>query len=158
MKYLKIFEEFTKFQLDEITRSEFMEYHRVKETELKPSGEYPSEILFDKSKLLKIKSLLPKNYHFAYGSTWFTIEYFYESEYNEGVFKKIAVDKVRQEDDEPFYTLQFFYEISKGDKVNDQYKFYRFEESDFEEICDNPQVLLDYLDKNIMTNEPPKNI
>jgi hypothetical protein len=57
------------------------------------------------------------------------------------------VDKVSQGGDEPFYTLQYYYDISKGNRYNDRHHFFRFEESDFNQMCKNPQILIDYLNK-----------
>jgi hypothetical protein len=133
MKYLKLFESFGSFQLDEITRKEFVDIHKNREDE---NINYRGLQLMGEN--------IPKDYTLSHGGEWFTIHHCDESK---KINIKISVDKVSQGGDEPFYTLQYYYDIYKGNRYNDRHHFFRFEESDFNQMCKNPQILIDYLNK-----------
>jgi len=134
MKHLKLFESFGSFQLDEITRRQYIDIHVNREEE---SIDYMSLQLMGEN--------LDKKYELKQGDVWFRIEWVDILNGNVEIQTKIFVDKVSQYGDEPFYTLKYYYELSKGSKYSDRYNFFRFEESDFDQMCKNPQILIDYL-------------
>ena len=134
MKYLKLFESFGAFQLDEITRRQYIDIHVNREEE---SINYKGLQLMEQN--------LDEKYKLKHGGVWFRIEWVDILNGNVEIQTKIFVDKVSQYGDEPFYTLKYYYELSKGSKFTDRYNFFRFEESDFDQMCENPQILIDYL-------------
>jgi hypothetical protein len=162
MKYLKIFEEFTtQFQLDEISKEEYYSIFNNNGLVYIPE----SEVLEFKSKLSKEYKLL-----YARGSVkdtveWFRAEYETEIDYH-FTCKRFSIKKLSQGQgvDESCYIMSYNYEEftsfeapkSHIETLPDQKRisfqkqsYYRFEESDFNQMCENPQILLDYLEKNL---------
>jgi len=156
MKYLKIFEEFTtQFQLDEISKEEY--YSIFNNNRL---------VYIPESEVLEFKSKLSKEYKLGYarGSVkdtveWFRAEYETEIDYH-FTCKRFSIKKLSQGADEPCYIMSYNYEEftsfaapkSYIETLPDQKRisfqkqsYYRFEESDFNQMCENPQILLDYL-------------
>ena len=157
MKYLKIFEEFTtQFQLDEISKEEY--YSIFNNNRL---------VYIPESEVLEFKSKLSKEYKLIYarGDKKDTVEYFraeYETEIDyHFTCKSFSIKKLSQGvDDQPCYIMFYNYEEftsyaapeSHIETLPDQKRrsfqkksYYRFEESDFNQMCKNPQILLDYL-------------
>jgi hypothetical protein len=133
MKYLKIFEEFTTgFHLDEISESEFKSLR---------TEECPIEY----RKSVEIYSRLPEGYDRSFGYSYLTIVG--EDEEKPTVVKTYYIDKYQNKGDEPYYTLK--YEIENHSPADDEERlkeyFFTFEESDFDEICNDPQNLINYL-------------
>jgi len=159
MKYLKIFEEFNEFQLDEISKEEY--YSIFNNNRL---------VYIPESKVLEFKSKLSKEYKLVYAraSVKDTVEYFraeYETEIDyHFTCKSFSIKKKSQGVDEPCYIMFYNYEeftsfaapkfhietLPDQKRIGFQKKsYYRFEESDFNKMCENPQILLDYLEKNL---------
>jgi len=160
MKYLKIFEEFNEFQLDEISKEEY--YSILDNNRL---------VYIPESKVLEFKENLSKEYKLLYAraSVKDTVEYFraeYETEIDyHFTCKSFSIKKKSQGDDEPCYIMFYNYEeftsheapkshietLPDQKRISFQKKsYYRFEESDFNQMCENPQILLDYLEKDII--------
>jgi hypothetical protein len=159
MKYLKLFEEFTDFELDEISKEEY--YSIFNNNRL---------VYIPESKVLEFKSKLSKEYKLGYGRgdrkdtvEWFRAEYETEIDYH-FTCKSFSIKKLSQGVDEPCYIMFYNYEEftsfaapkSHIETLPDQKRrsfqkksYYRFEESDFNQMCENPQILLDYLEKNL---------
>lgn len=156
MKYLKIFEEFTEFQLDEISKEEY--YKEI---------DYKKRVGISEKKVLEFKKNLPTEYKVSYarGDKKDTVEYLraeYETEIDyHFTCKNFSIKKKSQGDDEPCYIMFYNYEeftshqapkshietLPDQQRISFQKKFYfRFEESDFDQMCKNPQILLDFLD------------
>jgi len=155
MKYLKIFEEFGKFHLDEISKEEY--YSIFNNNRL---------VYIPKSKVLEFKSKLSKEYKLVYARAsvkdtveWFRAEYETEIDYH-FTCKRFSIKKLSQGADEPCYIMSYNYEeftsfeapksyietLPDEKRIGFQKKsYYRFEESDFDQMCKNPQILLDYL-------------
>ena len=157
MKYLKLYEEFTEFQLDEISKEEY--YSILDNNPL---------VYIPESKVLEFKSKLSKEYKLGYGraSVKDTVEFFraeYETEVDYHITsKRFSIKKKSLGVDEPCYIMFYHYEEFTSfaapqshietlpERISFQKKsYYRFEESDFNQMCENPQILLDYLDKNL---------
>jgi len=159
MKYLKKFESFGQFQLDEISKEEY--YSIFNNNRL---------VYIPESKVLEFKSKLSKEYKLIYAraSVKDTVEYFraeYETEIDyHFTCKNFSIKKLSQGVDEPCYIMFFNYEeftsfaapkshietLPDQKRIGFQKKsYYRFEESDFNQMCENPQILLDYLEKNL---------
>ena len=156
MKYLKIFEEFGEFQLDEISKEE---YWNINDNPL---------VYIPESKVLEFKSKLSKEYKLVYGRSHVkdAVEFF-RAEYETEVYyyitvKTFSIRKRSLGGDEPCYVMSYNYEEFTSlaapkshietlpERISFQKKsYYRFEESDFNQMCENPQILLDYLDKNL---------
>ena len=154
MKYLKIFEEFDEeFQLDEISEDEY------RSLTPKEGGK------IDQSKLetLKLNLNLKKTKYNGvdYGDSWVTIVVIEEEE-DVNIILRYFIDKCVHGDDEPYYKIS--YQIEKTDSLwpnsnsENYYFYYLFEESDFDKICENPQILIDYLDKKHINYETLKKI
>jgi len=137
MKYLKLFELFGGFQLDEITRKQYIDIQVNREDEIINYGS-----------LQLMGENLDKKYELKHTGVWFKIEWVDILNGNVEIQTEIFVDKVSQYGDEPFYTLKYYYELSKGSKYSDRHHFFSFEESDFDQMCKNPQILIDYLKDN----------
>jgi hypothetical protein len=171
MKYLKIFEEFNEFQLDEISEDEYRNLTpkqggKIDQSKLKTLKLKLTTINFWKKSLQtfiqstnsKIKKTrrLSLEYECDYGDSWVTIVAI-ESENDGDIILRYFIDKCDLGDDEPYYKL--LYQIEKTDsswpnsKNNSEnyYFYYLFEESDFDKICENPQILIDYLEKKSTT-------
>ena len=159
MKYLKKFESFGQFQLDEISKQEY--YSILDNNRL---------VYIPESKVLEFKSKLSKEYKLLYarGDRKDTVEYFraeYETEIDyHFTCKSFSIKKKSQGVDEPCYIMFYNYEeftshaapkshietLPDQKRISFQKKsYYRFEESDFNQMCKNPQILLDYLEKNL---------
>ena len=160
MKYLKIFEEFNEFQLDEITKQEY--YSILDNNPL---------VYIPESKVLEFKSKLSKEYKLGYGRAsvkdtveFFRAEYVKEIDYHI-TSKTFSIKKKSLVDDEPCYIMSYHYEeftsfeapqshietLPNQERIFFEKKsYYRFEESDFNQMCENPQILLDYLEKDII--------
>ena len=159
MKYLKLFEEFTEFQLDEISKQEY--YSILDNNRL---------VYIPESKVLEFKRNLSKEYKLGYGraSVKDTVEFFraeYETEIDYHITsKRFSIKKKSLGDDEPCYIMSYHYEeftsfaapqshietLPNQERIFFEKKsYYRFEESDFNQMCENPQILLDYLEKNL---------
>ena len=155
MKYLKKFEGFGQFQLDEISKQEY--YSILDNNPL---------VYIPESKVLEFKSKLSKEYKLLYarGDKKDTVEYFraeYETEIDyHFTCKSFSIKKKSQGVDEPCYIMFYNYEeftshaapkshietLPDQKRISFQKKsYYRFEESDFNQMCENPQILLDYL-------------
>ena len=154
MKHLKIFEKFIEeFQLDEISEDE---YRSLTDKE---GGEIDqSKLKTLKLNLKKIKKTrsLSLEYECDYGDSWVTIVAI-ESENDGDIILRYFIDKCDLGDDEPYYKLLYQIEkisgswpISSNNNEN-HYFYYLFEESDFDKICENPQILIDYLEKKSTT-------
>jgi hypothetical protein len=160
MKYLKLYEEFTEFQLDEISKQEY--YSILDNNRL---------VYIPESKVLEFKSKLSKEYKLGYGraSVKDTVEFFraeYETEIDYHITsKRFSIKKKSLVDDEPCYIMSYHYEeftsfaapqshietLPNQERIFFEKKsYYRFEESDFNQMCENPQILLDYLEKDII--------
>lgn len=159
MKYLKKFESFGQFQLDEISKQEY--YSILDNNPL---------VYIPENKVLEFKSNLSKEYKLLYarGDKKDTVEYFraeYETEIDyHFTCKSFSIKKKSQGVDEPCYIMSYNYEeftsfeapkshietLPDQQRISFQKKsYYRFEESDFDQMCKNPQILLDYLEKNL---------
>lgn len=155
----KQFESFGTFQLDEISKQEY--YSILDNNPL---------VYIPESKVLEFKSKLSKEYKLLYarGDKKDTVEYFraeYETEIDyHFTCKSFSIKKKSLGDDEPCYIMFYNYEEftslaapkSHIETLPDQKRksfqkksYYRFEESDFNQMCKNPQILLDYLEKNL---------
>jgi len=153
MKHLKIFETFNDFQLDEISEDK---YRSLTDKE---GGEIDqSKLKTLKLNLKKIKKTrsLSLEYECDYGDSWVTIVAI-ESENDGDIILRYFIDKCDLGDDEPYYKLLYQIEkisgswpISSNNNEN-HYFYYLFEESDFDKICENPQILIDYLEKKSTT-------
>ena len=160
MKYLKLYEEFTEFHLDEISKQEY--YSILDNNRL---------VYIPESKVLEFKSKLSKEYKLSYGraSVKDTVEFFraeYETEVDYHIIsKRFNIKKKSLGADEPCYIMSYHYEeftsfaapqshietLPNQERINFEKKsYYRFEESDFNQMCENPQILLDYLEKDII--------
>ena len=162
MKYLKLFEEFIEFQMDEISKQEYYSilYNRL--------------VYIPESKVLEFKRNLSKEYKLGYGraSVKDTVEFFrieYETEIDYHITsKRFSIKKKSLGADEPCYIMSYHYEeftsfaapqshietLPNQERIFFEKKsYYTFEESDFNQMCENPQILLDYLDKNNMIKE-----
>ena len=160
MKYLKLYEEFTEFQLDEISKEEY--YSILDNNPL---------VYIPESKVLEFKSKLSKEYKLGYGraSVKDTVEFFraeYETEVDYHITsKRFSIKKKSLGVDEPCYIMFYHYEeftsfaapqshietLPNQERISFEKKsYYRFEESDFNQMCENPQILLDYLEKDII--------
>jgi hypothetical protein len=156
----KQFESFGQFQLDEISKQEY--YSILDNNRL---------VYIPESKVLEFKSKLSKEYKLLYarGDKKDTVEYFraeYETEINyHFTCKSFSIKKKSQGVDEPCYIMFYNYEeftshqapkshietLPDQKRISFQKKsYYRFEESDFDQMCENPQILLDYLEKDII--------
>ena len=136
MKYLKIFETFIEeFQLDEISEDKY--------ESLADIGE------IDRSKLDTIELNLPMGCLCETGTydNWIEIVKIVDSQDDEDIIFHYHIKKCANEYDEPYYKL--LYQIEKTDSFSEFY--YVFEESDFDKICENPQILIDYLEKKSTT-------
>jgi len=111
------------------------------------------------------KSNLDSDWKSSYGPSKIGVEFFtiewekpapgFEVSGIVKINKRISFTKRKVGDDEPIYTLSYFYENWKDQFVpgakdieheSVQRKFYfRFEEEDFRHMCNNPQILLDYI-------------
>ena len=146
MKYLKLFEEFTGFQLDEISKKEY--YSILDNNRL---------VYIPESKVLEFKSKLSKEYKLGYGraSIKDTVEFFrieYETEIDYHITsKRFSIKKKSLGADEPYYTL--LYEIENHSPADDEERlkqyFFTFEEDDYDEICNDPKILIDYLNREL---------
>ena len=155
MKYLKKFESFGKFHLDEISKEEY--YSIFNNNRL---------VYIPESKVLEFKSKLSKEYKLIYAraSVKDTVEYFraeYETEIDyHFTCKSFSIKKLSQGVDEPCYIMFYNYEEFTSFEAPKSYietlpdqkrrsfqkkSYYRFEESDFDQMCENPQILLDYI-------------
>lgn len=172
MKYLKIFEKFgEEFQLDEISEDEYrsltpkgggkidqskLETLRLKLTTINFWKKSLQTFIQSTNSKIKKTRRLSMEYECDYGDYWVTIVAIEEEE-DVNIILRYFIDKCVQGDDEPYYKL--LYEIEKTDfswpnsKNNSEnyYFYYLFEESDFDKICENPQILIDYLDKKATT-------
>ena len=155
MKYLKKFESFGQFQLDEISKEEY--YSIFDNNPL---------VYIPESKVLEFKRNLSKEYKLGYGRgdrkdtvEFFRAEYETEIDYH-FTCKRFSIKKKSQGVDEPCYIMSYNYEeftsfeapkshietLPDEKRIGFQKKsYYRFEESDFDQMCKNPQILLDYL-------------
>ena len=163
MKHLKIFETFNDFQLDEISEDK---YRSLTDKE---GGEIDqSKLKTLKLNLKKIKKTrsLSLEYECDYGDSWVTIVaiestaryYAAHCAENDGdIILRYFIDKCDLGDDEPYYKLLYQIEKISGSWPNSRnnnenhYFYYLFEESDFDKICENPQILIDYLEKKSTT-------
>jgi len=148
-------ESFGQFQLDQISKQEY--YLILDNNPL---------VYIPESKVLEFKSKLSKEYKVLYarGDKKDTVEYLraeYETEIDyHFTCKNFSIKKKSQGDDEPCYIMFYNYEeftshaapkshietLPDQQRISFQKKFYfRFEESDFNQMCKNPQILLDYL-------------
>jgi hypothetical protein len=148
-------ESFGKFQLDRITKQE---YNSILDNN--------PLVYMPESKVLEFKSKLSKEYKLLYarGDKKDTVEYFraeYETEINyHFTCKNFSIKKKSLGEDEPCYIMFYNYEeftshaapkshietLPEQKRKSFQKKsYYRFEESDFNQMCKNPQILLDYL-------------
>jgi hypothetical protein len=109
---------------------------------------------------------LSKEYKLGYGRgdrkdtvEFFRAEYETEIDYH-FTCKRFSIKKKSQGVDEPCYIMSYNYEeftsfeapkshietLPDEKRIGFQKKsYYRFEESDFDQMCKNPQILLDYL-------------
>ena len=134
MKYLKIFEEFNSgFQIDEISEEEFKSLR---------TDECPIEY----RKSFQLNQRMPDGFDSTFGYSYFTIVG--EDKENPTIVKTYYIDKFQNKGDEPYYTLK--YEIENHSPADDEERlkeyYFTFEESDYDEICNDPQILIDYLD------------
>ena len=155
-------ESFSGFQLDEISKQEYYTilYNRL--------------VYIPESKVLEFKSKLSKEYKLGYGraSVKDTVEFFRaecETEVDYHITSKtFSIKKKSLGADEPCYIMSYHYEeftsfeapqshietLPNQERIFFEKKsYYRFEESDFNQMCKNPQILLDYLDKKNMIKE-----
>lgn len=153
MKYLKIFEKFgEEFQLDEISEDE---YRSLTHKEGGKIDQSKLETLRLNLKKIKKTRRLSMEYECDYGDSWVTIVAIENDDAY--IILRYFIDKCVHGDDEPYYKL--LYQIEKTDfswpnsknNSEDYYFYYLFEESDFDKICENPQILIDYLDKKATT-------
>ena len=134
MKYLKIFEAFNSgFQIDEISEEKFNSLR---------TEECPIEY----GKSFQLHQRMPEGVDSTFGYSYFTIVR--EDEENPTIVKTYYITKYQSKGDEPYYTL--LYEIENHSPADDEERlkqyFFTFEESDYDEICNDPQILIDYLD------------
>ena len=134
MKYLKIFEEFNSgFQIDEISEEKFKSLR---------TDECPIEY----RKSFQLNQRMPDGFDSTFGYSYFTIVG--EDKENPTIVKTYYIDKFQNKGDEPYYTLK--YEIENHSPADDEERlkeyYFTFEESDYDEICNDPQILIDYLD------------
>ena len=148
MRWLKIFEEFTKFQLDEISKEEY--YNEI---------DHKKRVGISEKKVLEFKKNLPPEYKVSYarGNMPQTVDYLraeYHIEIDHVMFcKEFSIKKIYQGVDEPCFVMSYNYEEfvpASAPKNIDHWSlqrktYYRFEESDFDQMCKNPQILLDFL-------------
>jgi hypothetical protein len=148
-------ESFGQFNLDQISKQEY--YLILDNNRL---------VYIPESEVLEFKSKLSKEYKLLYarGDRKDTVEYFraeYETEIDyHFTCKSFSIKKKSLGDDEPCYIMFYNYEeftsyqapashietLPDQQRISFQKKFYfRFEESDFNQMCENPQILLDYL-------------
>ena len=149
MKYLKIFEEFTGFQLDEISKEEY--YNTI---------DYNKRFGIPEKKVLEFKKNLPTEYKVSYGrgDKPQTVDFLraeYHIEIDHVMFcREFSIKKMSQGEDEPCYVMFYNYEEFVPIKAPKDIErrslqrktYYRFEESDFDQMCKNPQILLDFLE------------
>ena len=148
MKYLKIFEEFTEFQLDEISKEEY--YKEI---------DYKKRVGISEKKVLEFKKNLPTEYKVSYarGEAPQTVDYLraeYHIEIDHVMFcREFSIKKLNQYPDEDCFVMSYNYEEFvpvQAPKDIERWSlqrktYYRFEESDFDQMCKNPQILLDFL-------------
>ena len=148
MKYLKIFEEFTEFQLDEISKEEY--YNEI---------DYKKRVGISEEKVLEFKKNLPTEYKVSYarGEVPQTVDYLraeYHIEIDHVMFcREFSIKKLNQHPDEDcfvmFYNYEEFVPVKAPKDIErrslQRKTYYRFEESDFDQMCKNPQILLDFL-------------
>lgn len=137
MKYLKIYEEFTTgFHLDEISE----EKYRSLRTE-----ECPIEY----RKSLELHSRMPDGFDCTFGYSYVTIVG--DDEEHPTIVKSYYITKYRSKGDEPYYTL--LYEIENHSPADDEERlkqyFFTFEEDDYDEISNDPKILIDYLNTKL---------
>ncbi len=149
MKYLKIFEEFTEFQLDEISKEEY--YNEI---------DYKKRVGISEKKVLEFKKNLPTEYKVSYGrgDKPQTVDFLraeYHIELDHVMFcREFSIKKLNQHPDEDcfvmFYNYEEFVPMQAPQDIErwslQRKTYYRFEESDFDQMCKNPEILLDYLD------------
>ena len=150
MKYLKIFEEFTGFQIDEISKEEY--YNGI---------DYKKRVGIPEEKVLKFKRNLPTDYKVSYGrgDKPQTVDFLraeYHIEIDHMMYcREFSLKKLSQYPDEDCFVMSYNYEEfvpmqapkdieRKSLQIK---KYYRFEESDFNQMCANPEILLDYLEE-----------
>jgi hypothetical protein len=150
MRWLKIFEEFTEFQLDEISKEEY--YNEI---------DYKKRVGISEKKVLEFKKNLPIEYKVSYGrgNVPQTVDFLraeYHIEIDHIMFcREFSIKKLNQYPDEDCFVMSYYYEEfvpMEAPKDIERQSFqrktyYRFEESDFNQMVENPQILLDYLDK-----------
>ncbi len=108
MKYLKIYEEFGTFHLDQISRKEFNQMNDRAQNDPKyREGYIDADITHTQNEFI-------------------------------GNVTAVNVDRYKNTN---YKVRRLIFDFEEHQK---EY-FYRFEESDFEQICNNPQILLDYL-------------
>ena len=152
MKYLKIFEKFIEeFQLDEISEDKYESLTHKEGGEIDESKLKTLELNLKKIKKTRSLSL---EYECDYGDSWVTIVAI-ESENDGEIILRYFIDKCDLGDDEPYYKLLYQIEKISGSwpnsRRNSENHCYLFEESDFDKICENPQILIDYLEKKSTT-------
>jgi len=144
-----------KFQLDQISKQEY--YSILDNNRL---------VYMPESKVLEFKSNLSTEYKLLYarGDEKGTVEYFraeYETEIDyHFTCKSFSIKKKSLGEDEPCYIMFYNYEEFTSHQAPESHietlpeqkrksfqkkSYYRFEESDFNQMCKNPQILLDYL-------------
>jgi len=154
MKRLRIFRDFTNLKIEKISKEE---YEKERQKRWGMGFTY-----IDVGKILEFKKNLPKGYKLSYGvgqedgtADFFSCEY--ESVSSDGNLNtKFSVRRIT-DIVTPFYVMYYREEYwlpfnaPNKDKFQgyNRESFYRFEEHDFEVMCKNPQLLLDYLDKEI---------
>ena len=148
MRWLKIFEEFTKFQLDEISKEEY--YNEI---------DHKKRVGISEKKVLEFKKNLPTEYKVSYarGNAPQTVDYLraeYHIEIDYVMFcREFSIKKLNQYPDEDCFVMSYNYEefvTMQAPKDIERWSlqrktFYRFVESDFDQMCKNPQILLDFL-------------
>ena len=129
-------ESFGGFQLDEISEEKYKSLL---------TEEYP----IDYRKSVEIYSRLPDGFDRSFGYSYLTIVG--EDEENPTVVKSYYITKYRVEGDDPYYTL--LYEIENHSPADDEERlkqyFFTFEEDDYDEICNDPKILIDYLNREL---------
>ena len=148
MKYLKIYEEFTNFQLDEISKEEY--YKEI---------DYKKRVGISEKKVLEFKKNLPQEYKVSClrGEVPQTVDNLraeYHIEIEHIMFcREFSIKKLNQYPDEDCFVMSYNYEEfvpMQAPKDIERWSlqrktYYRFEESDFDQMCKNPQILLDFL-------------
>ena len=145
MKYLKIFEEFGEFQLDEISEQEFSKINDGPTFDLGLDNINKMKSNLDpewKVRFARSQRLPREEYPPSYQNLSLV------NEVSQGkrsyLSKGIYIEKKQLNDDDPIYTLEFRKRHPKTYLVLDS-RYFTFEESDFRKICENPQILLDYI-------------